>query len=67
MTRNRQRVLAEMTEAALHGEPITLARLARRCGIYDYKEARRIVSDLRKLGREPACQWERWANQFGGS
>lgn len=50
MTRNRQRVLAEMIEAAAQGEVPTLARLARRCGLYDYREARRIVADLRKLG-----------------
>ena len=52
MTHRRRQVLNEMTVAVSKGEPITLARLARRCGLYDYREARRIVADLRKLGHE---------------
>lgn len=50
MTHRRLQVLAEMRFAAEMGERISLARLARRCGLYDYREARRIVGDLRKLG-----------------
>lgn len=51
MTHRRRQVLEAMNHAAAQGEPITLARLARRCGLYDYREARRIVADLRKLGQ----------------
>lgn len=50
MTHRRRQVLEEYIGAARAGEPISLARLARRCGLYDYREARRIVSDLRKIG-----------------
>lgn len=52
MTTRRRQVLEQMTEAALSGERLTLARLARRCALYDYREARRIVADLRKLGHQ---------------
>jgi len=51
MTTRRRQVLAEIIDAAVRGEPVTLASVARRCGLYDYREARRIVADLRKLGR----------------
>lgn len=51
MTTRRRQVLGALVEAAVKGEPINLARLARRCGLCDYREARRIVADLRKLGR----------------
>lgn len=49
MTRRRQRVLAEIIDAAFEGERITLAVLARRCELYDYRDARRVVNDLRKI------------------
>ena len=42
----RQQVLDAIIEA---GEVPSFARLARQVGLYDYREARRIVSDLRKL------------------
>jgi hypothetical protein len=51
MTHRRQQVLEEITSAAMRGERISLARLARSCGLYDYREARRIVADLRRMGR----------------
>lgn len=53
MTERRRQVLTAMTQAAERGERVSLASLARRCGLYDYREARRIVADLRKLGRTP--------------
>lgn len=51
MTPHRQRVLAEITVRVALGinEPPNLAQLARRCGLYDYREARRIVRDLKRL------------------
>lgn len=51
MTRQRRRVLAELTEAQEKGERISLRRLARQCGLYDFRDARRIVRDLRKFQR----------------
>ena len=51
MTHRRRQVLEAITETAKAGEQVSLARLARRCGLYDYREARRILADLRKLGR----------------
>lgn len=50
MTHRRQQVLAEHMEAAERGERISLARLARTCGLYDYRDAKRILADLRKMG-----------------
>lgn len=50
MTRRRQQVLAQHQEAAMRGERISLARLARTCGLYDYRDAKRILNDLRKIG-----------------
>ena len=49
MTHHRQKVLEEIAEAAKRGESITLARLARQCGLYDYREARRIKKDLERM------------------
>ena len=49
MTHNRQRIFEEYVAASLRGNPPTLAELARRCGLHDYRDARRIVSDLRKM------------------
>lgn len=50
MTHRRRQVLEQVIDAAQEGERLSLARIARTCGLYDYREARRIVSDLRKLG-----------------
>lgn len=49
MTRNRQRVFEEYVAASLRGERINLSRIARRCGLYDYRDAKRIVNDLKKM------------------
>jgi hypothetical protein len=51
MTHRRRQVLAEIAELIAKGERVTLSRLARRCGLYDYRDARRIMSDLRKMQR----------------
>lgn len=50
MTVRRKQALERMTDAAASGEQLSLARLAREIGVYDYREARRIVGDLRMLG-----------------
>lgn len=47
MTHHRARILQEIIDST---EPVTFASLARRCGLYDYKSARRIVNDLKKMG-----------------
>jgi DNA-binding IclR family transcriptional regulator len=51
MTRRRLDVLHEYSQAIEAGERISLAELARRCGISDYNSARRILNDLRRMGR----------------
>jgi hypothetical protein len=51
MTHRRRQVLEALTQAACEGERITMATLARRCGLCDYREAARIARDLRKMGR----------------
>lgn len=50
MTHRRQQILAEYADAASRGDRISLAQLARRCGLHDYRDARRIVMDLKRLG-----------------
>lgn len=50
MTHRRQQVLAEIADTIAQGQPVTLANLARRCGLYDYREARRVMGDLKKMG-----------------
>ena len=50
MTRRRRQVLEAYVEAVANGEPIQMTRLARECGMSDYRHARRIVGDLRKMG-----------------
>ena len=50
MTHRRQQVLAEIADAVAQGERVTLASLARRCGLHDYRNARRIMSDLKRIG-----------------
>jgi hypothetical protein len=50
MTHRRQQVLGEFADMAAQGQRISLASLARRCGLYDYRHARRIVNDLREMG-----------------
>lgn len=51
MTHRRTQVYEEMVRIASEGGEVRLARLARSCGLYDYREARRIVADLRKMDR----------------
>ena len=50
MTHRRQQVLGKLSELAANGERVTMAELARCCGLYDYREARRIVKDLNSMG-----------------
>jgi DNA-binding IclR family transcriptional regulator len=50
MTRRRRQVLLELADLAASGEKVRLAELARRCGLCDYREARRIVKDLERMG-----------------
>lgn len=50
MTQRRRQLLAEYGEMAAQGQPIRLAELARRCGLYDYRDARRIMGDLAAMG-----------------
>jgi hypothetical protein len=50
MTHRRRQVLNHLTDCALNGERVTMAELARRCGLYDYRDVRRIVRDLNRMG-----------------
>lgn len=50
MTHRRTQVLERYVDAAEDGQRISLARLARECGLYDYRDARRTLKDLRKIG-----------------
>ena len=50
MTHNRRRILAEMAEASARGERISLAELARRTGLDSYRDARRTIKDIKRMG-----------------
>lgn len=50
MTHRRKQALAAITKSVANGERVTLASLARRCGLYDYRDARRIMADLKRIG-----------------
>lgn len=49
LTARRKQVLEELCLSAQRGERVTMAELARRCGLYDYRHARRIVKELRSI------------------
>jgi hypothetical protein len=52
MTTRRRQVLAAITTAIAAGERAPgVCEIARRCGLYDYRDARRMVRDLRKMGK----------------
>lgn len=49
--RARERVLVEIRASVRDGGDIpSLASLARRCGLYDFRDARRVLRDLRRMG-----------------
>lgn len=50
MTHRRRQVLEHLSACAAEGQRISLAHIARRCGLHDYRDARRIVGDLREMG-----------------
>lgn len=50
MTHRRRQLLAEYADMAAEGRPIRLAELARRCGLFSYNDARRILNDLQSMG-----------------
>lgn len=50
MTHNRRAILRELAMASERGERVSLAELARRCGLYDYREARQTLADIRRYG-----------------
>ncbi len=50
LTPLRAEVLAELNRSFSKGERLTLAELARRCRQYDYRDARRVVRDLKAMG-----------------
>lgn len=50
MTRRRRQVLEQFADMAADGGRVSLANIARRCGLHSYRNARRIVSDLKEMG-----------------
>ena len=50
MTPRRCQMIDELNRLIDDGERVTMAELAKRCGLYDYRDARRIIRDLRKIG-----------------
>lgn len=50
MTLRREQVLAAYEADAREGACPSLSRLARRCGLYDYRNVKRVLRDLRDMG-----------------
>lgn len=48
-TARRRQVLDELCAASSEGRRLSLCELARRCGLYDYRHARRIKRDLERM------------------
>lgn len=49
MTKRRQEIYEAYCDLAFHRQRVSLAELARRTGLFDYRNARRIVNDLRRM------------------
>lgn len=49
LTDRRKQMLSAIINGAAEGKPINFTRLANQCGLYDYRHARRIVKDLRRM------------------
>lgn len=56
MTFRRQQVLERYVDLVQSGERISVAQLSRECGLYDYRDARRILGDLERLELIPRAQ-----------
>lgn len=50
MTQRRRQILELYMQAVEAGEGINYARMARQTGMFDYRKARRVVSDLKRIG-----------------
>lgn len=50
MTPRRQAVLDCISGYRARGFHVSLSRIARDCGLHDYRDARRIVGDLKEMG-----------------
>lgn len=53
LTPLRRRALAVLQEEAAAGQSISYAKAARKLGLHDYRDARRVVRDLRSLDLIP--------------
>ncbi|MDH7638945.1 hypothetical protein [Sphingomonas oryzagri] len=50
MTQRRQQVLSVYADMIASGQEVRLAELARRCGLWGYSDARRVLDDLKRMG-----------------
>lgn len=50
MTQRRQQVLTAYADMIAQGQEVRLAELARRAGLWGYSDARRVLSDLKRMG-----------------
>lgn len=50
MTHRRQQVLSAYADMIASGQEVRLAELARRCGLWGYSDARRVLEDLKRMG-----------------
>jgi len=51
MTHRRRQVLEKYVDITQAGERVSISRLSRECGLYDYRDARRIFRDLQRMGQ----------------
>ena len=50
MTHRRKQVLLALADEAAHGKAIRWVIVARRCGLYSFRDAQRIARDLKNMG-----------------
>lgn len=50
MTHRRRQVLVALTDEAANGRDVRWSEIARRCGLYSFRDAQRTARDLKMMG-----------------
>lgn len=51
MTFRRRQVLEKYVDLTQAGERVSVSRLSRECGFFDYRNAKRVLRDLQSMGK----------------
>jgi hypothetical protein len=54
MTFRRRQVLEKYNDMVFAGESVSISRLSRECGFFDYRNAKRVLRDLQSMGKVKA-------------